>query len=133
MLKFPMNITNQREELKIINNIARINGYNDKFVNRIYQRHKLKAEMRALTTLVPSVQNEIYKGAAITCIKNKLQANLKRHNIDLAYSNMGNLSDLLGRINITHWRNQVSTKLHVKVVKRNTSVRLKDLRSMSGT
>jgi hypothetical protein len=36
MLKFQMNITNQREKLKIIfNNIARINGYDDKFVNRI--------------------------------------------------------------------------------------------------
>jgi hypothetical protein len=37
MLKFPMNITNQREELKVISNIARINRYDDKFVNRIYQ------------------------------------------------------------------------------------------------
>jgi hypothetical protein len=33
MLKLPMNITNQQEELKIINNMARINGYDDKFVN----------------------------------------------------------------------------------------------------
>jgi hypothetical protein len=61
LLKFPMNITNQREELKIINSIARINGYNDKFMNRIYQRQKSKAELRALTTLVPSVQNETKK------------------------------------------------------------------------
>jgi uncharacterized protein (UPF0335 family) len=36
ILKFPMNITNQREELKKIYNIAFINGYDDKFVNRIY-------------------------------------------------------------------------------------------------
>jgi hypothetical protein len=36
-----MNITNQQEELKIINNITRINGYDDIFVNRIYQRQKL--------------------------------------------------------------------------------------------
>jgi hypothetical protein len=51
MLKFPINITNQQEELKIINNIARINGYDDKFMNRIYQRQKSKAELLALTTL----------------------------------------------------------------------------------
>jgi uncharacterized protein (UPF0335 family) len=46
MLTFPMNITNQQEELKIINNIARINGYDEKFVNRIYQRQKSKAELQ---------------------------------------------------------------------------------------
>jgi hypothetical protein len=51
MLKFPINITNQQEELKIINNIARINGYDDKFMNRINQRQKSKAELQALTTL----------------------------------------------------------------------------------
>jgi hypothetical protein len=39
MLKFPMNIINQREELMMINNITWINGYDDKFLNRIYQRH----------------------------------------------------------------------------------------------
>jgi hypothetical protein len=76
MLKFSMNIANQQEELKIINNIARINGYDDKFVNRIYQRPKSKAELQVLTTLVPSVQNETKKKAAITFfpgITNNLQ------------------------------------------------------------
>jgi hypothetical protein len=138
LLKFPMNITNQREELKIINNIARINGYDDKFVNRIYQRQKLKAKLRALMTLVPSAQNETKQRAAITFfpgIRNKLQGIFKRHNIDFVYSNIGvnYLTHLeTRRINVTHWSNQVdqvSTKLHVKVVKRKTSARRKDVPS----
>jgi hypothetical protein len=94
-----MNITNQQEELKIINNITRINGYDEKFVDRIYQRQKSKAELQALTTLVPSVHNETKKRAAITFfpgITNKLQGIFKRHNIDLVYSNRGKLSDVLG-------------------------------------
>jgi hypothetical protein len=99
MLKFPMNITNQQEELKIINNIARINGYDDNFVNRIYQRQKPKAELRALTTLVTSIQNETKKRAAITVfrgITNKLQGIFKRHNIDLVYFNIrGKLFNVL--------------------------------------
>jgi hypothetical protein len=33
MLKFPMNISNQQDELKIIKNIARINRYDEKFVD----------------------------------------------------------------------------------------------------
>jgi uncharacterized protein (UPF0335 family) len=135
LLKFPMNITNQREELKIINNIARINGYDDKFVKRIYQRQKLKAKLRALMTLVPSAQNETKQRAAITFfpgIRNKLQGIFKRHNIDFVYSNIGvNYLTYLEtpRINVTHWSNQVSTKLHVKVVKRKTSARRKDVPS----
>jgi hypothetical protein len=99
----------------------------------------LKAEPWALTTLVSSVPNETEKRAAIPFypgdpgITNKLQGIFKHHNIDLVYSNMETR-----RINVTHWRNQVSSKLHVKVVKRNTSARQKDvpsqdLRSMSDT
>jgi hypothetical protein len=68
-------------------------------VNRIYQRQKLKAELQALTTLVPSVQNETKKRAAIAFfpgITNKQQGIFKRHNIDLVYSNRGELSDILG-------------------------------------
>jgi hypothetical protein len=49
--------------------------------------------------MVPSVQNETKKSAAITFfpgITNKLQGVFKRHNIDLVYSNRGKLSDVLG-------------------------------------
>jgi hypothetical protein len=131
ILKFQMNITNQREELQIIKNIARINGHDDKFVNQIYQRQKSKAVPRALD---PSVHNETKKRAAITFflgITNKLQGVFKRHSIDLVYS-----IDYLTYLETQE--NQVAPKLHVKIVKPNTSARQKDvpsqdLRSMSGT
>jgi hypothetical protein len=58
-------------------------------VNRIHQRQQSKAKLQALTTLVPSVQNETKKRAAITFfpgITNKLQGIFKRHNIDLVFS-----------------------------------------------
>jgi hypothetical protein len=64
----------------------------------IYQRPKSKAKLQTLTTLVPSVQNETKKRAAITFvpgITNKLQGIFKRHNIDLVYSNRCKLSDVL--------------------------------------
>jgi hypothetical protein len=96
------------------------------------------------TTLVPSIQNKTKKRAAITLytgITNKKLGIFKRHYIDLVYSNSGKLSDVYlktRKINVTHWKNQVSIKLHVKVVKQNTLVRQKnvpsqDLRSISGT
>jgi hypothetical protein len=134
MLKFQMNIANQLEELNIINNIARSNGYDDKFVTRIYQTQKSKAELQALTTLFPSVQNELRKELPFLffpVITNKIQGIFKRYNIDHVYSN-----DYL--MFLKPQENQVSSKLHVKIVKRNTSARQKyvpsqDLRSMSGT
>jgi hypothetical protein len=141
MLKFPMNITNQQKELKIINNIAQINRYDNTFVKRIYQRQKSKAELQTLMTLVPSVQNETKKRAAITFfpdITNKLRTNAITSTsfIPIGVNYLTYLETR--RINVTHWKNQVSTKLHVKVVKRNTSAGQKDvysqdLRSMSGT
>jgi hypothetical protein len=114
-------------------------------VNRINQRQKSKAELRALTTLVRSVQNETKNRAAITFfpgITNKLQGIFKRNNIDLVYSNRGKLSDVLrnpkDKFHPLEKSGVLSTKLHIKVVKRNTSARQKnvpsqDLRSMSGT
>jgi hypothetical protein len=101
-------------------------------VNRIYQRQNPKAELRALTTLVPSIQNETKKRAAITffpSITNKLQGIFKRHNIDLVYSIRSKLSDVLGNPkNKCHPLEKSGvTKLHVKVVKRNTPARQKDV------
>jgi hypothetical protein len=81
MLKFPLNITNQREELKINNNnIARINGYDDKFVKRIYQRQKPKAELRALMPWFHQFKTNLRKELPSLSF---LQGIFKRHNIDL--------------------------------------------------
>jgi hypothetical protein len=81
MLKFPLNITNQREDLKINNNnIARINGYDDKFVKRIYQRQKSKAELRALTPWFHQFKTKLRKELPSLSF---LQGIFKRHNIDL--------------------------------------------------
>jgi hypothetical protein len=124
MLKFPMNITNQREELKIIDSIARFNGYDDKLVNRIYQRQKSKAELRALTTLVPSVQNETFLALRIN-YKVFSNAITSTSFIPIGVNYLTYLETR--RINVTHWRKRVSTKLHVKVVKQNASVRQKNV------
>jgi hypothetical protein len=111
-------------------------------VNRINQRQKSKAELRALTTLVRSVQNETKNRAAITFfpgITNKLQGIFKRNNIDLVYSNRGRIGrNPKDKFHPLEKSGVLSTKLHIKVVKRNTSARQKnvpsqDLRSMSGT
>jgi hypothetical protein len=94
-----MSSENKSEEVRKIKMIARINGYDEKFVDRIYEKHDKKHKLRQLTTLTPHTSDEHLRRAAITFyprITNKLQNIFKKHNIKIVYSNKGKLCDFLG-------------------------------------
>jgi predicted GIY-YIG superfamily endonuclease len=94
-----MSSANKLEELRKIKTIARINGYDEKFVDRIYEKHVKKQNLRQLTTLTPQTSDEQLRRAPITFypgITNKLQNIFKKHKIKIVYSNKGKLCDLLG-------------------------------------
>jgi hypothetical protein len=88
-------------ELNEIKTIAKINGYSEQFFDRIHNKHKKKDELRNLTTLIlvlkrddaPTNRHAITFYPAIT---NKLQRIFWNHQIDLLYSNKGQLKDSLG-------------------------------------
>jgi Reverse transcriptase (RNA-dependent DNA polymerase) len=100
LINTPLSTKDAMTELNEIRAIAKINGYSEKFVDRIHKKHKKKKELRTLTTLTPTSRNDTpNKRHAITfypTITNKLQRIFRNHQIDLVYSNKGKLKDILG-------------------------------------
>jgi hypothetical protein len=96
----PLNPDDATTELNENKTSAEINGYSAKFVDRIHNKHK-KEKLRNLTTLIPVLKRDDAptKRHAITfypAITNKLQRIFRNHQIDLMYSNKGELKDGLG-------------------------------------
>jgi hypothetical protein len=86
-------------ELNEIKNIAKINGYPEHFVDRIHTKHLKKNELQRLTTLIPISEDRPNKRHSITFyphITKKLQKKIRKHDIDLVYSNKRKLRDILG-------------------------------------
>jgi GIY-YIG catalytic domain len=99
MITIPMNAENTLTELSEIKRIAKVNGYSENFVDRIYKKQLKKENLRQLTTLTPLSNSETMRRAAITffpAITSKLQGVFRKHKIDLVYSNRGKLKDVLG-------------------------------------
>jgi hypothetical protein len=61
-----MSSENKSEELRKIKTIARINGYEEKFVDRIYEKHVKNQNLRQLTTLTPHTSAEQLRRSPIT-------------------------------------------------------------------
>jgi hypothetical protein len=97
----PLSPDDATTELNEIKTIAKINGYSEEFVDRIHNKHKMKEELRNLTTLTPVLKRDDTptKRHAITSspvITNKLLRIFRNHQIDLVYSNKGKLKGSLG-------------------------------------
>jgi hypothetical protein len=52
---YPISDDHRAEEVQNIKNIAKVNGYSEKFVDNMYRHHLKKKELRELTTLIPDV------------------------------------------------------------------------------
>jgi hypothetical protein len=98
LFNIPMNHENFENERKKIYKIAQQNGYSEKFVNRIYNKHQKKKEIKtSLTPLRTEISKDLkyisvpYSGKISNCLSGKLL----RHGFRLAHTNKGKLSDVL--------------------------------------
>jgi hypothetical protein len=99
MITTPMSPEDKLTELNQIKQIAKVNGYSAKFIDRIHNKILKKENLRQLTTLKPLSADEKMRRAAISFyppITNKLQGIFRKNKIDLVFSNKGKLKDILG-------------------------------------
>ena len=78
-------------------NTAKLNGYEEKTMKRLFQKHKSKNDLQFITTL--GQQNERVKSLRLPFYPNtthKLRYDLKKFNFKVCFNNNGKLSDLLG-------------------------------------
>ena len=56
-IQIPLSEQNYKNEVKNIYRIAEVNGYNKNIVNSLLKKHKVKKDLKNLTSLTPSIDN----------------------------------------------------------------------------
>jgi len=110
MWNLPLNEERRQKEFHYLKRMAVLNGYETDLVDDIYQKHKSRAELKNITTLVPFRKEKKkstvdYKGRETTRtavlpfygpLTFQIEKVLKSHNINVCYCNRGKLKNLLG-------------------------------------
>jgi hypothetical protein len=104
----PLSEERRKAELQYLMNMAVINGYETKIVERIYDKHRRKAELKNFTTLQPLdkcrskrqkvTANRFTRFAILPFyppLTYKIEKVLKRHGINVGYTNRGKLKNIL--------------------------------------
>jgi hypothetical protein len=100
LFMIPMNPKDFNKELNYIFEAANRNGYEEICIQKIYKKHKFKHDLRQFTSLNPiNEKKESIKYISMPYdpnITNKLQNELDKFNMKIAYESHGKLSDFLG-------------------------------------
>jgi hypothetical protein len=106
----PLSDERREKELQHIKMMARINGYDESIVESLHRKHKRRHEIKMITTLQPIPRDKIRrtrnKNGNYTAqfailpfyppLSYRIERVLRKHNINVCYSNRGKLKDMLG-------------------------------------
>jgi hypothetical protein len=62
---YPISDDHRAEEIETIKKIAKVNGYGKKFIDKMYQHHLKKKQLRELITLTPASDEQTIKRVAV--------------------------------------------------------------------
>jgi hypothetical protein len=100
LFNIPMSETNFKKEWYYIQETAKLNGFDEKVVEKIYRKNERRKTMGEITTLSKSRDNlegRHYIGIPFYgSLTEKIKRKLKKFNIDVGFKNQGTLSDFLG-------------------------------------
>ena len=110
MWNIPLSSARREKEMDYIREMARINGYDDKLVERLNKKHEMRWERRKFTTLKPIAKSRFStensksnrsRGVVLpfhSRLTNKLSNKLKENGVNVIYGGRGNLRELIGRV-----------------------------------
>ena len=98
MCRLPLTATNYMKELEKIKQIAKTNGYTEKLINDLVEKHCQQLKKKQFSTFFEQQkQKPIYKSFNfIPKITNHLKPIFEKHGIKLALSNSNKISNILG-------------------------------------
>lgn len=99
LFKIPMSKENFELEWKYILDTAKVNGYDEKVVQKIFNKHQRKNLISQTTALELNQSEGIYNYIGLPFygkLTENLSRRLKQHKIKIGYQNPRNLSDILG-------------------------------------
>jgi hypothetical protein len=102
MFNIPMSKENFEKEWKYIKDSAKINGFDDEVIWRIFKKHERKFRLSNVTTLnsTPINSNEFCENVISIPFHGSLTENLRRklskYGVKIVFKNQNKLSDLLG-------------------------------------
>jgi hypothetical protein len=108
----PLTTEKFNREFAYITETAAINGYGKGEIENLLKKHKHKAKIKTMTTLIPDRSDRIkktktYNGRERTIFvelpffppaTDRIQKILKNHNINSYYTSKGNLKDIIGSL-----------------------------------
>jgi hypothetical protein len=99
LFNVPLSPENFTKELNFIKSTARINGFEEKTLNRIYKKHERKTLLGNVTTLSAVVDEEQKSFIGIPyygSLTENLKRKLKKYNVNVGFKNPGKICDILG-------------------------------------
>jgi hypothetical protein len=100
MFNVPLSPENFTKEWNFIKSTARINGFEEKTLNRIFRKHERKTLLGNVTSLTNAVgdgETKCFIGIPFYgSLTENLKRKLKRFNINVGFKNPGKICDILG-------------------------------------